>query len=115
MKILEMNGGIREVKTAWKAIERVHKQAREAYLTSKENTSTISDDDGGCILGEVHCKTYATLFEDYQTLLGNLHSVLPHLSLLSGTNQEASSLPTLTPPSTYLSPASLTNLLANLS
>jgi hypothetical protein len=28
MKILEMNGGIREVKTAWKAIERVHKQAR---------------------------------------------------------------------------------------
>jgi hypothetical protein len=41
MKILEMNGGIREVKTAWKAIERVHKQAREAYLTPKERTANI--------------------------------------------------------------------------
>jgi hypothetical protein len=112
MKILEMNGGIREVKTAWKAIERVHKQAREAYLTPKERTT---DDESVCILGEVHCKTYATIFEDYQTLLGNLHSVLPHLSLLSGAPLEASHLPTLTPPSTFLSPASLTNLLANLS
>ena len=114
MKILEMNAGIREVKTAWKAIEKVHKQAREAYLTHKER-STNAEDKSGCILGEVHCKTYATIFEDYQTLLGNLHSVLPHLSLLSGTNQDASHLPTLTPPSTYLSPASLANLLANLS
>ena len=114
MKILEMNGGIREVKTAWKAIERVHKQAREAYLTPKEKT-TNTDDESGCILGEVHCKTYASLFEDYQTLLGNLASVVPHLSLLSGTTHEASHLPTLTPPSTYFSPASLTALLVNLS
>lgn len=113
MKILEMNAGIREVKTAWKAIERVHKQAREAYLSPKEKTT--DEDEGGCILGEVHCKTYATIFEDYQTLLGNLHSVLPHLSLLSGTPPDSSHLPTLTPPSTYLSPGSLTNLLANLS
>ena len=115
MKILEMNSGIREVKTAWKAIERVHKQAREAYLTPKEKTTNI-DDESGCMLGEVHCKTYATIYEDYQTLLGNLSSVLPHLSLLSGgTTHEASHLPTLTPPSTYFSPASLTALLANLS
>ena len=112
MKILEMNSGIRDVKTAWKAIERVHKQAREAYLTPIERT-TRNDDEGGCTLGEAHCKTCTTVFDDYQTLLGNLNSVLPHLSLLSGAHREASRFPSLPP--AYFSPASLSALLASLS
>ena len=83
MRVLEMNAGVRALKASWKAVERVHKQARQAYITPIER-GTESDINGGCIMGEVHCKTYATLLEDYETLLGNMHSVLPHLSLLSG-------------------------------
>ena len=83
MRVLEMNAGVRALKASWKGIERVHRQASEAYITPIER-ATESEDAAGCIMGEVHCKTYATLLEDYETLLGNLHSVLPHLSLLSG-------------------------------
>jgi hypothetical protein len=76
--------------------------------------TTTDDVEIGCTQGEANCKNYASLLEDYQVLLGNLHSVLPHLSLLSGATQQ-SQLPTLNTPSTYFSPASLTAILANLS